>query len=491
MAATKYLDYDGLLYFWSLIKAKLALKADAQSVTAGSYGPSADASPAHSGTFKVPYVQVTSQGVVTAISEKTITLPASGNTDTKVKQNLKATSDTGKYPILLKNSTTATDNPTGEANYAAAITVQPSTGTVKATKFEGAVTGNADSATEFSSAQSVTLTGDVTGTASSKAGWSIATTLADSGVAAGTVGNTTQQTPSHGGTFNIPYVTVDAKGRVTAAGTTTVKLPADNNTDTLVTQNVSTANEEHPILLTVTKDAVNNQGAKTSIFAAGVKVNPSTGTITATKFSGAVQGKATDADHADEADVADKVTNDLVLKIKTGTSEGTSLYTYNGSAGKTLDIKQGSNITLTAAANSLTIAGVGDTKNTAGSTDSSSKLFIIGATSQAANPQTYSQDTAYVGTDGCLYSNSKKCFTSDDAYTKTEIDNKLTSAMHYKGSKNTYADLPATGNAVGDFYNITQTGENYAWTGDTWDVTGSIVDLQSITNAEIDTVVAS
>ena len=49
-----------------------------------------------------------------------------------------------------------------------------------------------------------------------------------------------------------------------------------------------------------------------------------------------------------------------------------------------------------------------DTKNTAGSTDSSSKLFLIGATSQAANPQTYSQDTAYVGTDGHLYSDSKQ-----------------------------------------------------------------------------------
>lgn len=49
-----------------------------------------------------------------------------------------------------------------------------------------------------------------------------------------------------------------------------------------------------------------------------------------------------------------------------------------------------------------------DTKNTAGSTDTSSKIFLIGATSQAANPQTYSQDTAYVGTDGCLYSNSKR-----------------------------------------------------------------------------------
>ena len=49
-----------------------------------------------------------------------------------------------------------------------------------------------------------------------------------------------------------------------------------------------------------------------------------------------------------------------------------------------------------------------DTKNTAGSTDSSSKLFIVGATSQATNPQTYSQDTAYVGTDGHLYSDSKQ-----------------------------------------------------------------------------------
>ena len=49
-----------------------------------------------------------------------------------------------------------------------------------------------------------------------------------------------------------------------------------------------------------------------------------------------------------------------------------------------------------------------DTKNTAGSTDSSSKLFLIGATSQAANPQTYSHDTAYVGADGYLYSNSEK-----------------------------------------------------------------------------------
>lgn len=60
-----------------------------------------------------------------------------------------------------------------------------------------------------------------------------------------------------------------------------------------------------------------------------------------------------------------------------------------------------------------------DTKNTAGSTNSSSKLYLIGATSQAANPQTYSHDTAYVGTDGCLYSNSEKVITVSDMATTT------------------------------------------------------------------------
>lgn len=49
-----------------------------------------------------------------------------------------------------------------------------------------------------------------------------------------------------------------------------------------------------------------------------------------------------------------------------------------------------------------------NTTNTTGSTNTSSKIFLVGATSQAASPVTYSHDTAYVGTDGCLYSNSTR-----------------------------------------------------------------------------------
>lgn len=46
-----------------------------------------------------------------------------------------------------------------------------------------------------------------------------------------------------------------------------------------------------------------------------------------------------------------------------------------------------------------------DTKNTAGSTDTSSKIFLIGATTQAANPQTYSDNEVYA-TSGVLTTKS-------------------------------------------------------------------------------------
>lgn len=48
-----------------------------------------------------------------------------------------------------------------------------------------------------------------------------------------------------------------------------------------------------------------------------------------------------------------------------------------------------------------------DTKNTAGSTNTNSKLFLIGAASQAANPQTYSQEGTYINANGILYSRNE------------------------------------------------------------------------------------
>lgn len=436
MAATKYLDDNGLRYFWTLIKGKLALKANAQSVTAGSYGPSTDASPAHSGTFKVPYVQVTSQGVVTAISEKTITLPASGNTDTKVKQNLLATSQTGKYPLLTKYTTTTNDNVANEANYVAAVTVQPSTGTVEATKFKGAVTGNADSATEFASAQTITITGDVEGSTSSKAGWSISTALVNSGVTAGSYGPSANATPAYGATFNVPYITVDAKGRVTAASTKTVKIPASDNTDTKVNVTLDTTHKAY--LLGVTTTPTSTAQALESVSDTGVYLDTTAGRLTATSFAG--NGQNITLNTASRVVVTDS-NKKLAVSSVTATELG-YLSNVTSSIQTQLNGK---------AASATTLAGYGIT----------------------------------------------------DAYTKSEIDTKLTSAMHYMGSVATYNDLPSSGNNQGDFYNVTDTDENYAWVAAVgtqgqsgyvaahWDSVGSIVDLQSITNGEIDNIIAS
>lgn len=57
-----------------------------------------------------------------------------------------------------------------------------------------------------------------------------------------------------------------------------------------------------------------------------------------------------------------------------------------------------------------------DTKNTAGSTNSTSKLYLVGAKSQGANPQTYSNSTVYTQ-GGELYSNSKQVANENNTMT--------------------------------------------------------------------------
>lgn len=92
-----------------------------------------------------------------------------------------------------------------------------------------------------------------------------------------------------------------------------------------------------------------------------------------------------------------------------------------------------------------------------------------------------------------------------DAYTKEQVDGLVSSALHYKGSKDTYDDLPTEGNTVGDVWNIVaadethgvNAGDNVAWNGTGWDVLAGTVDLSAyllgsdlvpITNAELDTI---
>lgn len=53
-------------------------------VAAGAYGDTAAQTPGYNATFKVPSISVNAKGIVTAIDEHTVKIPASDNTDTKV-----------------------------------------------------------------------------------------------------------------------------------------------------------------------------------------------------------------------------------------------------------------------------------------------------------------------------------------------------------------------------------------------------------------------
>lgn len=67
----------------------------------------------------------------------------------------------------------------------------------------------------------------------------------------------------------------------------------------------------------------------------------------------------------------------------------------------------------------------------------------------------------------------------------------VTSIYRPKGTKPTYDDLPATGNEVGDVWNVESDDMNYAWTVDgTWDPLGSKIEVSSISNDTIDQIVA-
>lgn len=158
------------------------LTLSASGATAGSYGPNAAATLAFGGSFNVPYVTVDAKGRVTAIKHFALKLPAT---------------------------------PTS-------------------------VSGNAGTATRLQNTRTISATGDGTWSVSfnGSANASGEFTLAASGATAGSYGESAAKTLSYGGSFSIPYVTVDAKGRVTNVKSIALKMPS---AQTDVTGNAETA----------------------------------------------------------------------------------------------------------------------------------------------------------------------------------------------------------------------------------------------------------
>ena len=227
-----------------------------QTITVGT-DTTSTASPAHSGTFTcIDSVTRDSNGHVTAVNTKTVTLPADNNTDTKVTNTLGTTTK-----AYVTGTTSATTN-TGTQIFDTGVYLSTTAGELVATKFTGTLNGNANTATQFSANKDVTLTGDVTGTASSKAGWSVATTLSDSGVTAGTYGPSADVTGNNvtsvanrtltckNNTYNVYNKTLTIQKN----GTNVATFTSNSNTD--VTANITVP--------TKTSELTNDSGYLTS-----------------------------------------------------------------------------------------------------------------------------------------------------------------------------------------------------------------------------------
>lgn len=321
---------------------------------------------------KAPLTNPTFTGTVTGTFKGNVTGNATSAT--------KATQDASGNVITTTYATKT------ELGTKAPLASPTFTGTVTAPTFKGALTGNAATATsatsadKLSTARTIAIAGAVTGTATSfdgSANISINTTAVAGAKVTGTVPAATKATQdSSGQAINTTYIknlTVSGKvitftrgdnttGTITTQDTNTtysnmtaatadvagkaglVPAPAagaqakflrgdgtwqvPTNTDSKVLQTVSTTAGEFALLAKDQTDVTTT--TRGSVFASGVTVNPSTKTITATTFKGALSGNATTATTATTANKTKAV---LTLQMNGGSAQ-----TFDGSTARTFNV---------------------------------------------------------------------------------------------------------------------------------------------------------
>lgn len=79
-----------------------------------------------------------------------------------------------------------------------------------------------------------------------------------------------------------------------------------------------------------------------------------------------------------------------------------------------------------------------------------------------------------------------------------ELKASVAAALDYKGTKDTYEELPTEGNKKGDVWNVvaahgtTPAGTNYAWDGAKWDPLGGTIDLSGYyTKSQVDDAISA
>lgn len=157
--------------------------------------------------------------------------------------------------------------------------------------------------------------------------------------------------------------------------------------------------------------------------------------------------------------------NSLFVRKETGKGLSTNDYTAAEKA-KLAGVAAGANNYVLPAPTASTIGGV-----------------------KAGNNVTISEDGTISAIQGQLdLSLYAKSADIDRTYAK-KAD--ITTVYKYRGSVNTYAELPVNGKAVGDVYNVVtadashgiKAGDNVVWNGNAWDNLSGVVDLSAYIKA--------
>lgn len=350
----------------------------------------------------------------------------------KIKRGLKA--DISKLTLVAGELAVALD--TQE------LYVGDNEGNVKIVK--GGASGAVESADKLTVARTITATGDATGSTAFDGSQNVemALELATSGVTAGTYSK----------------VTVDAKGRVTAGSNITVEDIGDLSTTLagLATKAelagyVKTAN-----LTTELNKKVDKVAGKSLIDDTEI-----------TRLA-SVKNYDDTAIKADIAKKADATAMTAALGGKVDKVEGKVLSSNDYTTAEKEKLAGLSNY------NDTEIKA--DIAKKANAADVYTQTQVNTELDKKADKTTVETLTTTVN------GKANKATTISgygitDAYTKTEVDAKVSSVYKYKGSVVNESALPTEGQVAGDVYNLEDTGMNVAWTGEGWDNLGSVVDL--------------
>lgn len=241
--------------------------------------------------------------------------------------------------------------------------------------------------------------------------------------------------------------------------------------------------------------ATSEANAKTSETHAASSASAAASSATASASSAtAASNQASTAKNWAEATTSpDGAADTASTTGKTQSSKSWALYSKDRAAASASSASAAS----TSASNAKASETDAANSKTAAATSASGAATSASAASGSATAAANSAKAATSETHAASSETNAASYLAQAKTIKDEVESavaKVTGAMKYAGSVNTYADLPTANRNPGDVYNVKtadashniKAGENVAWNGTDWDPLGGTVDLSPYaTNASV------